>query len=429
MRISTNTIYDAGSSNLLRQANDLFTLQQQLSTGRRMLAPSDDPVASARALEIDQSKAMNDQFAANRRDATSALGFAEAQIDIASDLLGAVRERLVQAGNAPLTDSDRKTVATDLRAMFSELLGIANSRDAFGDYLFSGYKSETQPFAGGVEAGVIYSGDDGQREAQVATNRRLAISDSGASIFMRVPAGNGYYSLSPGAGNQGTAVFDAGTVTDMSAWLDPANPGSFDVVFAVSGGVTTYDIIDNVSGNSLLTGAAPASAPLPRTYQTGDVIALQSTGAEPAFDFGASFSLTGAPADGDHASLQISASQSVFETLGAAILALEQPADGSEVSFARLSNAIGASITGIDRATDTFLTTRSRIGARSSELSALDELGDDVNLQFETSLSTLRDLNYTEAISKLTQDLAYFEAAQQSFLKVSGLTLFNYIGA
>lgn len=427
MRISTNTIYDTGTSGLLRQSGDLFRTQQQLSTGRRVLAPSDDPVAAARALEIDQSKAMNDQFAVNRRDATSALGFAESQIATAGDLLSTIRERLIQAGSVALGDADRKAIATDIRAMFSEMMGIANSRDAFGDYLFSGYKSTTQPFSGSVEAGVTYAGDDGQREAQVGSNRLLAISDSGSGVFMRVPNGNGRFALTADSSNRGTAVLDAGSVTDMAKWNDPANPGDFDIVFDVSGGVTTYDIIDNASGNSLLTGAAPGGAPLPRTFVPGDVINLKSSGAEPPFDFGARFSMTGTPASGDSVHLEMSSSQSVFDTIGDAILALEQPASGDAAELAKVSNAVGAALSNVDQATDNLLTTRARIGARSSELAALDSLGEEVNIQFETSLSNLRDLNYTEAISRLTQQETYLQAAQQSFLKVSGLSLFNFI--
>lgn len=429
MRISTNTIYESGTANLLRKSGELFRTQEQLSTGRRVLSPSDDPVASARALEIDQSKAMNEQYGVNRRDAASALGFAESQIATAGDILSSARERLIQAGSAALGDADRKAIATDLRAMFSEMMGIANSRDAFGDYLFSGYKSTTQPFSGSVEAGVDYAGDDGQREAQVGSNRQLAISDSGSSVFMRVPSGNGRFSLTPDATNRGTAVLDAGSVTDMAKWSDPANGGDFQVVFDVSGGVTTYDIIDNVSGDSLLTGAAPGGSPLPRTYAPGDVISLRSTGAEPPFDFGARFSMTGAPADGDQVRLEISSSKSVFDTLGDVILALEQPASGDATARAKVGNAVGAALSNVDQATDNLLTARARIGARSSELEALDSLGEEVNLQFESALSDLRDLNYTEAISRLTQQQAYLQAAQQSFMKVSGLSLFNYIGA
>ena len=139
--------------------------------------------------------------------------------------------------------------------------------------------------------------------------------------------------------------------------------------------------------------------------------------------------MTGAPADGDRVSMKISSAQSVFDTIGDVILALEQPASGDANALAKVSNAIGSAMSNIDQATDNLLTARARIGSRSTELSALDSLGDEVNLQFETSLSNLRDLNYTEAISKLTQNLSYFQAAQQSFMKVSGLSLFNYIGA
>ena len=131
----------------------------------------------------------------------------------------------------------------------------------------------------------------------------------------------------------------------------------------------------------------------------------------------------------ERVSMQISTSQSVFETIGSVILALEQPASGDANALAKVSNAIGSAISNIDQSTDNLLTARARIGARSSELAALDSLGEEVNLQFESSLSTLRDLNYTEALSKLTQQQAYLQAAQQSFLKVSGLSLFNFIGA
>jgi flagellar hook-associated protein 3 FlgL len=372
---------------------------------------------------------MNDQFGVNRRDAASALGFAESQIATAGDLLSTVRERLIQSGSAALGDADRKSIATDLRAMFSELMGIANARDAFGDYLFSGYKSTTQPFSGSVDSGVAYAGDDGQRQAQVASNRQIALSDPGSSVFMRIPDGNGRFSLTPDGTNRGTAVLDAGSVIDMAKWADPNNPGSFEVVFDVSGGVTTYDIIDNASGDSLLTGAAPGGAPLPRTYVKGDVISLQSRGGEPPFDFGARFSMTGAPADGDSVRLEMSSSQSLFETLGSVILALEQPVAGDAAARAKVGNAVGSALSNIDQATDNLLTTRASIGSRNAELAALDSLGEEVNLQFETALSSLRDLNYTEAISRLTRQQAYLQAAQQSFLKVSGLSLFNFIGA
>ncbi len=428
MRISTNTIYDAGTSGLIRQSSDLFRTQQQLSTGKTVLAPSDDPVASATALEIDQIKAINDQQAVNRRDASSAIGFAESQISTAGDLLASIRERIIQAGNGAMSDSDLKSIATDMRDSFSGLMGVANSRDAFGDYLFSGYRSNTQPFAGSIEAGVTYAGDDGQREAQVGSSRRLPISDPGSDVFMRMRTGNGQFTMAPNAANTGSAVSDLGSVTDGVAWNATSNGGSYNIVFNVTNNVTTYDIVDNASGNSLLTGAAPGAAPYPRTYVQGDTITLASQGAEPAFDLGARFSITGKPATGDSFSLDRSATQSVFETIGDVVKALEAGTNGNPAAIARLNNALSAGLGNIDQAQEGLLTVRSRMGARASELQALDALGSDVDLQFQTQLSQLRDVDYTSAISRLTQQQTYLQAAQQSFLKVSGLSLFNYIG-
>ncbi|MBL8476250.1 MAG: flagellar hook-associated protein FlgL [Methyloversatilis sp.] len=427
MRISTNTIYETGTAGLVRQSSELFRTQQQMSTGKRVLAPSDDPVASATALEIDQTKAMNDQHAVNRRDATSALGFAESQISTAGDLIASIRERLIQAGNGALSDSDLKSIATDIRGSFAGLMGVANSRDAFGDFLFSGYRSDTQPFAGSIEAGVTYAGDDGQRESQVGSARRIAVSDSGSTVFMRMRTGNGDFTMSPGAGNTGSAVSDLGSVTSGVDWNAATNGGSFNIVFDVTNNVTTYDIIDNTSGNSMLTGAAPGAAPYPRTYVEGDTITLASQGAEPAFDLGARFSITGSPATGDSFSLDRSATQSVFETISDVVMALEGGTNGNPVAIAALNNTLSATIGNIDQAQEALLTVRSRIGARAAELDALNSLGADVDLQFQAQLADLRELNYTEAISRLTQQQTYLQAAQQSFLKVSGLSLFNFI--
>ena len=71
MRVSTNTIYETGTNLMLQQQEALVKTQQQLSTGRRILAPSDDPIAAAQALNITQSESLNKQYAVNRASANS----------------------------------------------------------------------------------------------------------------------------------------------------------------------------------------------------------------------------------------------------------------------------------------------------------------------------------------------------------------------
>ena len=112
-------------------------------------------------------------------------------------------------------------------------------------------------------------------------------------------------------------------------------------------------------------------------------------------------------------------SDSVFAVLGEFVQALES---GSDVSGA-VSTALG----GLDTSLDKVLTTRAQIGSQLVEVEQLGFIGSDLDLQYATTLSSLQDLDYNEAISRLTQQQTYLQAAQQSFMKTTGLSLFNYL--
>ena len=248
-------------------------------------------------------------------------------------------------------------------------------------------------------------------------------------VFMRIRNGNGAFATSAAAGNAGSGIIDAGAVTNPTLWNAAGNSKDFTVVFAVDGAVppvTTYDIIDNVSGNSLLTGAAPAAAPYPRVFTPGQAVSLKSQGAEPAFDYGAQFVVTGNPADGDSFDIDASTSQSLFGTLANLIDALEATTSGGGGNTL-LANRIGSALTNLDQAQENVLRVRAAIGSRQNEIDALANAGEDLNLNYAATLSRLRDVDYAEAITRLTQEQSYLEAAQKSFLQVTGLSLFNYV--
>lgn len=75
------------------------------------------------------------------------------------DLIIAVRTRAIEAGNGAYSSNELRDIATDLRSQFDALLGFANSRDGQGEYIFAGYKGNTQAFAGDVANGIVYQGD------------------------------------------------------------------------------------------------------------------------------------------------------------------------------------------------------------------------------------------------------------------------------
>lgn len=432
MRVSTNMLYDLGVGSINQQYSDLVKLQQQLSTGRRVLTPSDDPIASARALDLGQSQAVNAQYIRNGETATGALALQESTLTQYTELLQNIRTIAVNAGNASLTSSDLKSLGTELRARFAELMGLANTADGNGQYLFSGFKSTVQPFTGSVDSTVTYAGDQGQRLVQVSASRQVEISSSGAEVFQLIRDGNGTFVTAASSSNTGTGIVSPGSVTDPAKWSAVTNSQDFTIVFdyndTVSPAVTTYDIIDNGTGNSLLTGAAPAAAPYPRTYTDGGAITLASQGAEPAFDYGITLSINGQPKDGDSFTIKPSQTDAdIFTTLSNLIAAVENPGLGTSAGNTALINKLNTALSNIDQAQDQLLVVRAKVGASLKEVEAHRTTSEDVDLQLASSISDLMDLDYAKAISDLAQKQANLQAAQQSFMRVQGLSLFNYL--
>jgi flagellar hook-associated protein 3 FlgL len=399
MRISTNTIYDLGVGGMQQQTAALLKTQQQVSSGRRILSPADDPVASARVLETKQSQAIIKQYGINIGSANSSLGLEESTLNSVSNLIQDVRTTTVYAGSGILTDSDRKALATDLRSRYQELLGLANTNDGNGKYLFSGYKGATQPFAETSPGTVNYSGDQGQNLIQISPSRQIAVSDSGSDIFERIKTGNGVFSTAAGV-NTGTGAIDVGTVATAY------DGNKYQINFTTA---TTYDIKKWNPATSvydpLTTGAA---------YASGSSILVG----------GGQVSISGAPVNGDTFTIAPSTNQSLFTTLNNIIKALETPAS-SPTGKVALSSAVGNGLANLDNALGNVLTVRASIGARMNELDSVKSTGEDLQLQYTQVVSQLEDVDYNVAITDLTRQQTALEAAQKSYLKLQGLSLFS----
>ncbi len=401
MRVSSGMIFDAGLASMQKQTASLLHTQQQVASGRRILTPADDPVAAARALEMEQAQSTNALFLTNQKSAGEALGLAEGQLAAVGELIADIRTLAVQGGGA-LTDSDRSSLAAELRQRFEELVGLANAKDSSGQYLFSGYMGGTTPFAGSVASGVAYAGDDGQRLMQVSSARQIAVSESGNDIFMRIRNGNGTFVTDASVANTGSGLIDEGRVLNPSA----VTGDNYTISFSLAGGALDYTVTNTTTATVVASAA----------YQAGNAI---------TFD-GISVTLSGTPAVTDTFTIAPSSSQSLFATVANLITALETPA-GVGSGKTLLTNRIGAALANLDQALDNTLRVRASIGSRQNEIEALANAGEDLDLNYAQTLSRLRDLDYAAAISQLTQEQVYLDAAQKSFLRVTGLSLFNYV--
>lgn len=402
MRVTTAMIFDRGVAALQRQQQGLLEVQAQLATGRRVVTPSDDPIASARALELAQAAARNTQFGENRGFARDSLALTESTLAQVGRLITDVRTAAVAAGNGTLSDGDRNAIAVELKERFGELLGLANSTDGAGQFLFSGYRGGTQPFLRSA-AGVQYAGDQGQRLAQVEASIAMPVSESGDAVFQRIPAGNGVFRTEADGANTGTTVVDGGSV------VNPAQITGhrYEITFSVAGGVTTYSVADLTAGTTLSSG---------NPYTGGTAI---------AFD-GLQFTAGGVPADGDRVRVEPAGTRSLFVTLQNLIAAIEAPTTDAAAQ-ARRENGLNAGLANLDQALDHVLAVRASAGARLAELDALDAFGEDLALQFQQTVSRLVDVDIAQAISDALRQQQSLEASQQSFARVAGLSLFNFL--
>jgi flagellar hook-associated protein 3 FlgL len=406
MRIATSTIFEAGTRQLGTLQSGMAKLQLQMSTNKRVVTPSDDPIAASRALEVTQSQSLNTQLATNRSNARSALSQEEVALNGVTELLQDVQSLVVSAGNGTFTDADRASKATELEGRLNDLLGLANSADGNGGYVFSGFKSNTQPF-NLTATGATYSGDQGQRMVQVGSTRSVPTSDSGSAVFEDNPTGNGRFQTGAAATNKGAGIISSGTVTDVSQ----VSGHKYALAFKVEGdpAVTTYSVTDNSID-------PPAAVQTDLPYKAGQTISFG----------GMSMDIKGEPANGDSFTVAPSQKQSVFTTMTQLIQTLRGNSIGS-AGKAAITNGLNQASDNLKSALDTVLTTRSAIGSRLNELDSLDSTGTDLNIQYASTLSDLTDLDLVAAYSMFSQQQITLTAAQKSFTTMSGLSLFNFI--
>lgn len=398
MRVTSNTLQSVFLASLQAAQQRLATTQEQITNGKRVNTPSDDPVASARIVQLEASLARIDQYRANGVLARTQLGLEEQALGSAIDHLQRIRELAVAANNDSMSSGDRMVVAKELRELRTALLGVANTTDANGQFLFAGYSVNAQAFTTGAGGAVTYNGDQGQRSVQISDTRFVAINDSGAEIFQRIPTGNGTFTMSTNPANTGTGVLGAGTVVDASAWV----VDTYSVGFPTA---DTYEVHD--SGGVLVASGA---------FTPGQAIVFN----------GIAVQIDGAPAAGDSFTVAPSASRDVFATIDALVGALESPS-GTPAARAQLHSRVGQLLADLDQATNRVIDARSEIGARVRAIDEEEAAGEAFNVQLAGTLSDLRDLDYAEALSRLSQQLLGLDAAQKSYARLQSLSLFNYL--
>jgi flagellar hook-associated protein 3 FlgL len=284
-------------SKMLQQQERLGDIQQKISTGKRILTPSEDPTASARILDLRQVVEINEQYQRNSDMVQARLESQDITLTSMVDVFQRIRELAVQGLNDPLGQDNRDALAAEIRQQLDEVLSLSGRKDASGEYLFSGFKGDTIPVTDNGGGNYTYAGDQGQRRVAIGPNRNIEDSDNGFDLF-----------------------FNIANTTE-----------------------NTFSAIHNLA------------------------TALES------------------------------------------------------------NTQSGANLDDIDAVMDNLSNFRSRTGARLNALDVQDNANEGLIVHSKQLLSDLEDLDLAEAITELNLRRTGLEAAQQSYVRVQGLSLFNFL--
>lgn len=404
--------FQQGVNGIIKNQEIVNRSQQQISSGKSILTPADDPIASTRILQLQQDIALREQYADNLIAAKNHQNHEEVALEAVIENLQKIRTLTIQSGNGATTKDDRGFIAAEIEERLKSVVDLLNTKDASNVYIFSGYKGEVKPFEERAGGGYSFEGDQGQRELQISANASVKVNDSGEDLFVNIPSVNNTFFTQDNSENVGTGVINVGYISDQDE-LDSFYPEDFYIEF---------------NSDSELT-PAQENYSVRRRSDDRAVDGLStipfSAGADITFA-GVSVKVSGKPEPGDTFIINSSEKQSVTDTIQMLVEGLRE-FDDSVAGGDQINEMVSATLTNIDSSITKISTTRSEIGARLNSIESVDNFQQDLELVSQEALSTLQDLDFAEAVSRLSLESFLLEASQQTYSKVNSLSLFNYL--
>lgn len=409
-RLGSANTYDNTLRNLGARQASLSNLQEQLTSGKKVVSASDDPTGagqSERALMRISRIAADQRALENQRNS---IVLAESTLGDATSALQTFRELVVSAGNGSNGSAERQAIAIQLSGLRDQIFGFANRKDTNGMPLFAALGSALSPFVGpsATPQDYTYQGLPGQT---ASTQTAIASTLDGESAFMHQTSRDGVYnvSISPAASTLRTTGV---TISDSLAVTESAYTLSFSAVDSttVPGTTTvTYDIAENpaVSGPlSSVTVSFPTS---------------QSSSIQVSAVPGLSFSISGKPTVGDSVTLQ--PSPSIFSVLDNAIRDI-----GNAPNNPQASQAISQALHNIDIGMNRISAVRGQAGDLLNRADRISTNQEARSVQLQADRSRAEDLDMAAGISAFQNQQTGYQAALQSYAQVQKLSLFNFIG-
>ncbi|GAB1095986.1 MAG: flagellar hook-associated protein FlgL [Shewanella algae] len=401
MRISTSQMYQQNLNSILQKQTDTNRILEQLSSGKKVNTAGDDPVAAIGIDNLYQQNALVQQYLKNVDYSKNHLSMAESKLGSAETLVTSIREQMLRAVNGTLAPSERQMIADELRGSLDELLSIANTQDESGNYLFSGFSTDNQPFAFDASGNMVYSGDSGVRDALVAQGVAMGTNIPGDSAFMKVPNGLGDYGVNYLASQTGDFRVLSAKIDNPAAHV--ADTYTFNFTDNGAGGVD-LEVLD--SGGTAVANVANFDASNPVSFN------------------GIEVKLDGTPAGGDSFTMEPDAEVPIFDTIQQAIDLLEDP---NRVNTPEGKSELAQLLNNVDSGLNQLSVARGVAGNNLKSLESYSSNHTEEELVNKSALSLLEDLDYASAITEFQKQQLALNAVSNVFSRVGSVSLFDFI--
>ena len=411
-RVSTANQYDTALRNIGQRHTSLSNLQENLTSGKRVVRPSDDPVSAAQAERAINRLARIQTEQRALETQRNAIAQAESALGDAIGLMQNFRELTVSAGGGTLTPNDRATIANQLQGLREQIVEVANRKDTNGLPLLGALGSALAPFLGPLSTTPDYSfaGLPGQTSSTGVTIPGMLDGDS---AFMFNPQRDGVYNAAVSA-IPNTRQLTTSAVTPVDKSLVTGD--NYTITFsAVGPGATPGTSTATYTLTNTTTGAISAPVTVP-DYPSDKPLTIAMTDIP-----GLSFTITGNPANGDTITLQ--PSPSIFSTLDSAIRDIRD-APNSNAAI----QAVGQALANMDIGMERLHSMRGYAGELLNRADRITGDQEKRSVQLEGDRSRAEDLDMIKGISDFQNQQVGYEAALKSYAQVQKLSLFNYIG-
>lgn len=408
MRLTTNMIYGRNLDGILEAQKRLVRAQDTLVKQTNILKPSDDPTGATKVVRFNEDLSRLEQFGRNGIRVENQLTQQEGVLTSINEALNRASTLAIQGGNGALSFSDRRAVANELSLIKEELLDLMNSKNSQGEYLFSGSKSDVIPFVQDSSGQFQYQGDENVKKVQISETLKLetGVPGSGLTLFQDVKARSSL-TLDPNSTSTASGSYrlenpDAFDRFQKQNYVQiPPNPaGSND--FSIVLGAGTYQVLDS-GGNVIENG----------NYTAGEPINFK----------GAEFNISGNAGDQLDFTLDPPNKNNMLNVMDEMILALQ----ANEVPGDDMFDTIKHSIYALQQSQENIGFARSEIGGRLNVLTSVTLSNEDLEINLKEAKAKVSEVDMAEAITELQKQETALTVANQTFGRVTNLSLFNFL--